>query len=129
MDGGGGLVRATVMLRGGFAQWIPFNSDSLCRIRFNSGSVGLRAQGFHSIQDGGFTAQAILNWIPVIVGHFIVLFKDTMVIYVIGMLDVLKIGQACIMATSSTWAVLLNCSSTMRVFRGHFSYECVLKQR
>ena len=56
----------------------------------------MRALGFHSVHDAGFPAQSILTAIPVVVGHFIVLFKDTMVIYVIGMLDVLKIGRACI---------------------------------
>ena len=56
----------------------------------------MRALGFHSIHDAGFPAQAILNGILVIVGHFIVLFKDMMLIYVINVLDVLKIGRACI---------------------------------
>ena len=80
-----------------------FNSESLCRIWFNSGSVGLRALGAHSIHDAGFPAQAILNGIPVIVGDFIVLFKDTMLIYVIWMLDVLKIGRACIQGNAEYW--------------------------
>ena len=56
----------------------------------------MRALCFHSINDAGFPAQAMLNGIPVIVGHFIASFKDTMLIYVIGMLDVLKIGGACV---------------------------------
>ena len=36
--------------------------------------------------------QAVLNVIPAIVGQFIGLFKDTTLIYVIGMLDVLEVS-------------------------------------
>lgn len=38
--------------------------------------------------------QAIRNVIPAIVGQFIALFKDTSLVYVIGMLDVVEIGRA-----------------------------------
>ena len=37
--------------------------------------------------------QAIRNVIPAIVGQFISLFKDTTLVYIIGMLDVLEIGR------------------------------------
>ncbi len=38
--------------------------------------------------------QAIRNVIPAIVGQFIALFKDTSLVYIIGMLDVIEIGRA-----------------------------------
>ncbi len=38
--------------------------------------------------------QAIRNVIPTIVGQFIALFKDTSLVYIIGMLDILEIGRA-----------------------------------
>ena len=38
--------------------------------------------------------QALRNVIPAIVGQFISLFKDTSLVYVIGMLDVVEIGRA-----------------------------------
>ena len=38
--------------------------------------------------------QAIRNVIPAIVGQFIALFKDTSLVYIIGMLDVVEIGRA-----------------------------------
>ena len=38
--------------------------------------------------------QAIRNVIPAIVGQFISLFKDTTLVYIIGMLDVVEIGRA-----------------------------------
>ncbi|MYE40458.1 MAG: amino acid ABC transporter permease [Chloroflexi bacterium] len=38
--------------------------------------------------------QAIRNVIPAIVGQFIALFKDTTLVYIIGMLDVLEFGRA-----------------------------------
>ncbi len=38
--------------------------------------------------------QAIRNVIPAIVGQFISLFKDTTLVYIIGMLDVLEFGRA-----------------------------------
>ena len=38
--------------------------------------------------------QAIRNVIPAIVGQFISLFKDTSLVYIIGMLDVVEIGRA-----------------------------------
>ena len=41
--------------------------------------------------------QAIRNVIPAIVGQFIGLFKDTSLIYIIGMLDIVEIGRAFIL--------------------------------
>ena len=41
--------------------------------------------------------QAIRNVIPAIVGQFIGLFKDTSLVYIIGMLDVVEIGRAFIL--------------------------------
>lgn len=38
--------------------------------------------------------QAVRNVIPAIVGQFIALFKDTSLVYIIGMLDVVEIGRA-----------------------------------
>lgn len=38
--------------------------------------------------------QAIRNVIPAIVGQFIALFKDTSLVYIVGMLDILEIGRA-----------------------------------
>lgn len=38
--------------------------------------------------------QAIRNVIPAIVGQFIALFKDTSLVYIIGMLDVVEMGRA-----------------------------------
>ena len=37
--------------------------------------------------------QAIRNVIPAIVGQFIGLFKDTSLVYIIGMLDIIEIGR------------------------------------
>lgn len=41
--------------------------------------------------------QAIRNVIPAIVGQFIGLFKDTSLVYIIGMLDIVEIGRAFIL--------------------------------
>ena len=41
--------------------------------------------------------QAIRNVIPAIVGQFIGLFKDTSLVYIIGMLDVVEVGRAFIL--------------------------------
>ena len=41
--------------------------------------------------------QAIRNVIPAIVGQFIGLFKDTTLVYIIGMLDVVEVGRAFIL--------------------------------
>ena len=41
--------------------------------------------------------QAIRNVIPAIVGQFISLFKDTTLVYIIGMLDVVEVGRAFIL--------------------------------
>ena len=41
--------------------------------------------------------QAIRNVIPAIVGQFIGLFKDTSLVYIIGMLDIVEIGKAFIL--------------------------------
>ena len=38
--------------------------------------------------------QAIRNVIPTIVGQFIALFKDTSLVYIVGMLDILEMGRA-----------------------------------
>ena len=38
--------------------------------------------------------QAIRNVIPAIVGQFISLFKDTSLVYIIGMVDVVAIGRS-----------------------------------
>ena len=38
--------------------------------------------------------QAVRNVIPTIVGQFIALFKDTSLVYIVGMLDILEIGRA-----------------------------------
>ena len=38
--------------------------------------------------------QAIRNVIPAIVGQFIALFKDTSLVYIIGMLDIVEISRA-----------------------------------
>ena len=43
--------------------------------------------------------QAIRNVIPAIVGQFIGLFKDTSLVYIIGMLDIVEVGKAFILGT------------------------------
>ena len=43
--------------------------------------------------------QAIRNVIPAIVGQFIGLFKDTSLVYIIGMLDIVEVGRAFILGT------------------------------
>ena len=55
-----------------------------------------RALGLPSWQTTLFISlpQAIRNVIPPIVGQFISLFKDTSLVYIIGMLDVVEIGRA-----------------------------------
>ncbi len=52
--------------------------------------------GLHSWQITMFVTlpQAIRNVIPAIVGQFIALFKDTSLVYIIGMLDVVEISRA-----------------------------------
>ncbi len=42
--------------------------------------------------------QAVRNVIPAIVGQFIGLFKDTSLVYIIGMLDIVEIGKAFILS-------------------------------
>ena len=44
--------------------------------------------------------QAIRNVIPAIVGQFIGLFKDTSLVYIIGMLDIVEIGKAFILGNT-----------------------------
>ena len=44
--------------------------------------------------------QAIRNVIPAIVGQFIGLFKDTSLVYIIGMLDIVEIGRAFILGNT-----------------------------
>ncbi len=44
--------------------------------------------------------QAIRNVIPAIVGQFIGLFKDTSLVYIIGMLDIVEIGRAFILGNA-----------------------------
>ncbi len=55
-----------------------------------------RALGLHGWQITFLISlpQAIRNVIPAIVGQFIALFKDTSLVYIIGMLDVVEIGRA-----------------------------------
>ena len=55
-----------------------------------------RALGLPSWQTTLFISlpQAIRNVIPAIVGQFISLFKDTTLVYIIGMLDVMEISRA-----------------------------------
>ena len=48
--------------------------------------------------------QALRNVIPAIVGQFISLFKDTTLIYVIGVLEVVQIGRSFIQGNIQTWA-------------------------
>lgn len=47
--------------------------------------------------------QAIRNVIPAIVGQFIALFKDTTLVYIIGMLDVLEFGRAFIQGNAEEY--------------------------
>ncbi len=44
--------------------------------------------------------QAIRNVIPAIVGQFIGLFKDTSLVYIIGMLDIVEVGRAFILGNT-----------------------------
>jgi general L-amino acid transport system permease protein len=44
--------------------------------------------------------QAIRNVIPAIVGQFIGLFKDTSLVYIIGMLDIVQVGKAFILGNT-----------------------------
>ena len=55
-----------------------------------------RALGLPSWQTTLFISlpQAIRNVIPAIVGQFIALFKDTTLVYIIGMLDIVEISRA-----------------------------------
>ncbi len=57
---------------------------------------GARALGLASWQTTLFISlpQAIRNVIPAIVGQFIALFKDTSLVYIIGMLDIVEFGRA-----------------------------------
>ncbi len=57
---------------------------------------GARALGLASWQATLFISlpQAIRNVIPAIVGQFIALFKDTSLVYIIGMLDIVEFGRA-----------------------------------
>ena len=71
-------------------------SEGACR-RFTPGQAeGARALGLAGWQTTLFISlpQAIRNVIPAIVGQFIALFKDTTLVYIIGMLDIVGIGRA-----------------------------------
>ena len=70
--------------------------------------------------------QAIRNVIPAIVGQFISLFKDTSLVYIIGMLDVVEIGRAYIQGNPrSSSPVQRNCSSSLHLFSGSSPTTCL----
>ena len=68
--------------------------------------------------------QAIRNVIPAIVGQFIGLFKDTSLVYIIGMLDVVEIGRAFIQGNPEYLPARRNCSSSSRSSSGYSPTEC-----
>ena len=57
-------------------------------------------------------------------GHFIVLFKDTMLIYVIGMLDVLKIGRARIQGNGEYMGSAIELLVFLAEVSGHLPIPC-----
>ena len=82
----------------------PSSARRTWRRTYGAGLQGLhpgqaqaaRALGLPAWQTTVFISlpQAIRNVIPAIVGQFISLFKDTSLVYIIGMLDVVQIGRA-----------------------------------
>ncbi|MCE2464733.1 MAG: amino acid ABC transporter permease [Dehalococcoidia bacterium] len=87
-----------------------------------------RALGLPSWQTMLFISlpQAIRNVIPAIVGQFIALFKDTSLVYIIGMLDVVEISRAFIQGNpeylASTKELFLFLGLVFWVFTYSMSY-------
>ena len=87
-----------------------------------------RALGLPSWQTMLFISlpQAIRNVIPAIVGQFISLFKDTSLVYIIGMLDVVEISRAFIQGNpeylASTKELFLFLGLVFWVFTYSMSY-------
>ena len=90
------LFRAAVVITLFSSAYMAENiRDGLESLHPGQVSAG-RALGLPAWQTTLFISlpQAILGVIPAIVGQFISLFKDTTLIYVIGMLDVLEVSRA-----------------------------------
>ena len=68
--------------------------------------------------------QAIRNVIPAIVGQFISLFKDTSLVYIIGMLDIVQFSRAFIRVIPSTWPAPGSCSSSWHWRSGYSPTGC-----
>ena len=87
-----------------------------------------RALGLPSWQTTLFISlpQAIRNVIPAIVGQFIALFKDTTLVYIIGMLDIVEISRAFIQSNpeylASTKELFLFLGLVFWVFTYGMSY-------
>ena len=89
---------------------------------------GARALGLASWQTTLFISlpQAIRNVIPAIVGQFISLFKDTSLVYIIGMLDIVEFSRAFIQGNtqylSDTKELFVFLALTFWVFTYTMSY-------
>ena len=90
------LFRAAVVITLFSAAYMAENIRGGLQALHRGQAEAARALGLPSWQTMLYISlpQAIRNVIPAIVGQFISLFKDTTLVYIIGMLDVLEFGRA-----------------------------------
>ncbi len=90
------LFRAAVVITLFSAAYMAENIRGGLQALHRGQAEAARALGLPSWQTMLYISlpQAIRNVIPAIVGQFISLFKDTTLVYIIGMLDVLEYGRA-----------------------------------
>ena len=90
------LVRASIIITLFSSAYMAENIRGGLQALHPGQAEAARALGLPAWQTMLFISlpQAIRNVIPAIVGQFISLFKDTTLVYIIGMLDVLRYGRA-----------------------------------
>ena len=90
------LLRASIVITLFSAAYMAENIRGGLQALHPGQAEAARALGLPSWQTTLFISlpQAIRNVIPAIVGQFIALFKDTTLVYIIGMLDVLEFARA-----------------------------------
>ena len=90
------LLRASIIITLFSSAYMAENIRGGLQALHSGQAEAARALGLPAWQTTLFISlpQAIRNVIPAIVGQFIALFKDTTLVYIIGMLDVLEFGRA-----------------------------------
>ena len=90
------VIRASIVITLFSAAYMAENIRGGLQALHPGQAEAARALGFPQWQTTLFVSlpQAIRNVIPAIVGQFIALFKDTSLVYIIGMLDVVEISRA-----------------------------------